>query len=169
MTQGSAELAKQQRSTQLPGDLLRLTEQYEKTSGAKLNRQVLAGLLRFFFGRLRFTVHYHPDIGIGPFGPHDPFWMRLAVQVDRGELAVADLPFEILDASITSCEKYIVDLTAGNVSRHRWLHHEHELAAAQCWREEAKSWRQGLINDVEDFGGRLEAILEGLTFPGSAE
>ncbi len=70
-------MAKQQRTTHLPGELFRLTEAFEARSGAKFNRQVLAALLQYFFT--------HPE------GP-DPQWMHWAVAIERGELTVGDMP-----------------------------------------------------------------------------
>lgn len=71
-------MAKQQRSTLLPPDMLRLTEAFESVSGVKFNRQVLAALLQYF------CANPLPD----------SVWIGLAVAVEKGQLEVGEAMVE---------------------------------------------------------------------------
>lgn len=83
-------MAKKQRSTQLPEEVFALIDVFEETTGARFNRQVLAALIQFFFGQ-------------DPTSPRR--WMKLAVGLERGDIALTDIPTIVAQHAVREAEE----------------------------------------------------------------
>lgn len=90
------QMAKQQRSTQLPPDIFRLTDDAESATGAKFNRQVLAALLKYFCSK--------PDAT-------NRRWMEAAVAVEKGQIGVGDVGLIIARENRVSAQLALQALT----------------------------------------------------------
>lgn len=93
-------VAKKQRTIQLPPAAYELGDLFEAATGVRFNRQTLAALLAFYFSGLD-----EPDVA-RPIGP-SALWTRAATKIERGELAIEDLPFWLTEQFIASAEARI--------------------------------------------------------------
>lgn len=139
-------MAKQQRSVQLPADIYDLTQRLESRSGVKFNRQVLAAVLKFFFDGLD-----NPEIHAQQ-GP-DFAWLSVAVAVERGEIAVENLPLAILDGAIAQYERRLILCARGHP-----LMENTDPEQLKREMNTLRERRQGWKNNIADLGGPMGAI-----------
>lgn len=90
-------VAKKQRSLQLPDEAFDLIAAFEAKTGAKFNRVILAAVLKFFCDE--------------PFGVESR-WMEFAVQVERGQLAIGDVPLANAISELTPLDELMEKMKA---------------------------------------------------------
>ena len=136
-----AHMGKKQKNAFLDEGLLKVLDHIEKLSGASFSRTVTASLLEYVFGSL---IPGDPD----PHPDSMHMWMRLAVEVEKGEISIEDIPLTILDAGIVDAEQAI-----------RLFNREDAKRGLEWLKEHRQSWK----NNIEDMGkmGAIEYMLKG--------
>lgn len=142
-TQRDSPMPRVQKSLMVPADLYRLVQVVEAKSGATFTRIVTAALLAYFFEDIK-----DPEHG-GSLGP-DPFWMTLAVHIERGDIEVADIPLEIAQSTIKFCEAWarVEGLSANSVKET-----QKRVKAARVLKGRCQA-------RVQDEGGKMEALID---------
>jgi len=129
-------MAKQQRSTQLPGEMLRVTDAFEARTGARFNRTVLAALIRYFF--------------VDPRGP-DPACMQAAVAVENGTMSLDDVPDWIAGQHSAARILQCLDLRQRNPKDSQLRYLQHDINEAD---RDGRAW-----HNIRQFG---EDVVDGL-------
>lgn len=82
----------------VPEGLYELSTLLEKRTGASFTRIVTAALVQHLFGAL-VPGEPSPQEGV------DIYWTWLAIELEKGELAIEDVPMRIIDDCIHGAEK----------------------------------------------------------------
>ncbi len=128
----NATMAKTQKTFYLNDDLGKLVTILEQKSGASFTRIVSAALVRYLFEGFD---EPSPHATLGP----QSLWMRIAVMMERGDMAAEDIPETLLARMVDSAEQLKLP----------------DEDIAHC-----KARQQGWRNSVEDFGGVLGAYAD---------
>jgi hypothetical protein len=133
-------MAKKQRTTQQPGEVLELLDTFEATTGVKGNRVLLAAILKYFCDPQQ----------------SDPTWLQLAVALERGQIKLEDVPFIMAQrkidhygSALPKVEPQIKGLTEGQINL-AYIKAQHNFAAIEL---------RALEESAEARGGRLAALI----------
>ena len=138
-------MAKVQKSFFLHEDLDKLVQLIEERSGASFTRTVTAALIRYIFDGA------NDPQPAAMFGP-DPVWMQIAVALERGRLAVDDIPDEMHNLAIKSVEELLKCQPSGTDDVYL-----EDLRSRLSARRQGKAEFQ---SKVESLGGKREAIVD---------
>ncbi|MGB3086354.1 MAG: hypothetical protein WBC53_01275 [Phycisphaerae bacterium] len=106
-------------------------------------KAVTAALIGYLFNGLE---EPHPDTPIGP----DPLWMKIASRLERGAITVEDLPFELIDQSISLATHLLNRQRADGDTINEDL--DKQVKSAECVRSMFE-------NTIAKFGGKRQAIV----------
>jgi hypothetical protein len=96
-SQGS-EMGKIQKSLMLHPHLCAILDAHQAATGVSFTRILTAAILQYFYADMN--------------GP-DPYWMKIATGIERGDLSVGDLTLRVLDDIIARLER-----TLANINEH---------------------------------------------------
>ena len=139
-------MAKVQKSFMLNEDLDRLVRALEERSGSNFTRIMHAALMAYLCDSFY-------DLEEGRSNAPDVVWMRLAVLVDRGEIELGDIPITLLDSIVESCDLML----RGDVDEESDITKRHRKRI-----KDAKKAKRVWEADIEEFGGKIEALIEAL-------
>ena len=131
---GEPPMAKEQKTVMVPEELYALCSWVEKNTGAPFTRQVIAGLLRYLL-----------DCEMAC--PPDPYWMAAAVQLERGEITVAQLALDAKRAHLQQFER------ERNILQHR-------KASGQEVPERREQWAEFMYEDAKRLLDSMTAKFE---------
>ncbi len=100
---GAPTLTKVQKNAQLDSDLCDVLEDLQVCTGATHSRIVTAALLKFMFDPL------HPPTDLTGY-TDDRIWMRIAVEIERGDFTIYEVPGRVLARSLELSEIAIAEL-----------------------------------------------------------
>ncbi len=117
-------------------------------SGLPYTRIVTTALLHFLFDGLR---------DLEPLKPSCPdlYWVHIAMGLDRNEVELADVPLTILDALVEDADRTLRMYERGVLSDHDGSRAEEAKRRLERARAKRTTWNA----DIEDFGGKMEAIV----------
>lgn len=150
------EMAKVQKNFLIDEDLAKLLDKVIECTGSNFTKVATAALLEFLF-----RGYANPEEGASAPSP-DVWWFRMAIQLERGDLRVGDLPTAILEDLITAKQRWIESVEQDNPDPAGRLARNLDQSRRQLVL--AKKMRHNWNNALERADTPLDAMLDRLSF-----
>ena len=141
-------VSKTQKNALLDDELCTLLDFMQRIKGATFARLTTAAFLRYLFGGW-----------VPPFEwsgqTDDPVWMGLAVDIERGDRTIADIPLVLLDRCATIADQV---LSSFNMKEELTRNREEERLRWIAFNKKLKETRRHWIKTVADLGNEADAI-----------
>ena len=155
---GAETLPKIQKNAQLDSELCDVLEDMQVYTGATHSRIVTAALLKYMFSSLQ------PPPDVTGY-TDDRMWMRIAVELERGDFTIYEVPRRVLERSLELSEVAIAELERlGKPTKETEQRKSRWIALRGAGSKVLRRWD----NTVADFKGEraaLRQVLERGGFP----